>query len=275
MKISCIALDLDRTTLRSDGTLSEANRRAILQAVKRGIQVVVASGRSLDSLPQEVCGIRGIRYAITSNGAAVYDLYTGECLKQYKMTADSVRSILDLTKEKDIAYEAFIDGRAYAWKPYVEDPVRFGASAGSVPYVQRTRKPVEDMEGFLRTHIGELDCIDIVVKDGQKKQKIWRELCEKTEDIYITSSLRHLLEISYRECGKHSGAKFLLNYLGLRKEELAAFGDADNDAELLRFAEIGFAVGNATPGCRQAADRMTASNDADGVAQGIYELLAL
>ena len=74
MKIKCIALDLDRTTLDSQGHLSEINRRAIESAVAAGLHVVVASGRALDSLPAGITEIRGIQYAITSNGAAVYDL---------------------------------------------------------------------------------------------------------------------------------------------------------------------------------------------------------
>lgn len=275
MKISCIALDLDRTTLNSRGELSEANRQAIERAIKAGIQVVIASGRALRSLPKEVCGIEGIQYAITSNGAAIYDLQTGMCLKQYKLTADSVRRILELTKGKDVAYEAFIDGRPYAWKPYVDDPVRYGSTVAAIPYVQRTRQPVENMLEFLETHIEELDCLDIVVKDEEKKQELWEELRRKVKDIYITSSIRQLLEISYKDCGKHSGAEFLLGYLGLDREELAAFGDADNDAELLRFAGVGVAVENASPGCKEAADLVTASNDEDGVAKGMAALLKL
>ena len=70
MKIKCIALDLDRTTLDSQGHLSEINRRAIESAVAAGLHVVVASGRALDSLPAGITEIRGIQYAITSNGAA-------------------------------------------------------------------------------------------------------------------------------------------------------------------------------------------------------------
>ena len=71
MKIKCIALDLDRTTLASDGHLSRENREALEEAIRAGIHVAVASGRSLDSLPEEIMDIPGIRYAITSNGAAV------------------------------------------------------------------------------------------------------------------------------------------------------------------------------------------------------------
>ena len=67
----------------------------------------------MSSLPDDICSIQGIRYAITSNGAAVYDLRTKNCLKQYKMTGGSVEKILAYTREEEVAYEAFLDGQAY------------------------------------------------------------------------------------------------------------------------------------------------------------------
>ena len=293
MKIKCIALDLDRTTLDSQGHLSGENRRAIENAVAAGVYVVVASGRSLDSLPAEITDIKGIRYAITSNGAAVYDLCERKCLRQFKMTPESAEDILRHTgpermkvaygeaagmsevemSEIEISYEAFIDGRAFAESRYVADPVRFGAMPQAISYIQGTRAPVEDMRTFICEHKSELDCIDLVVKNEDMKRKLWKNLRENVRDVYITSSVRQLLEISHRDAGKESGAKFLLEYLGLAREELAAFGDGDNDSGLLKYAGIGFAVANASPECRDAADEIVASNDDNGVAQGINKIL--
>lgn len=300
MKIKCIALDLDRTTLDSQGHLSEENRAAVESAAAAGVHVVVASGRSLDSLPAEITDITGVRYAITSNGAAVYDLRERKCLRQFKMTPESVEDILWHTEterikatygeaaemseievpeteiyETEISYEAFIDGRAFAESRYVADPVRFGAMPQAGPYIQSTRMPVEDMRTFIRAHRSELDCIDLVVKSEDMKRRLWKNLRENVRDVYITSSVRQLLEISHRDAGKESGAKFLLEYLGLIREELAAFGDGDNDSGLLKFAGIGFAVANASPECRDAADEIVASNDENGVAQGIQKILAM
>lgn len=285
MEIKCIALDLDRTTLDSQGHLSEENRTAIGRAASAGIHVVVASGRSLDSLPAEITEIPGVRYAITSNGAAVYDLCERKCLRQFKMTPESVEDILRHTEqgrmkieyleETEISYEAFIDGRAFAESRYVADPVRFGAMPQAIPYIQNTRRPIEDMRTFIREHKSELDCVDLVVKSEEMKNKLWKNLRENVSDVYITSSVKQLLEISHRDAGKESGAKFLLEYLGLTREELAAFGDGDNDSGLLKYAGIGFAVANASPECREAADEIVASNDEYGVAQGINKILAM
>lgn len=282
MQIKFIALDLDRTTLDSQGRLSEINRRAIERAVAAGIHVVAASGRALASLPAEIVDIPGVQYAITSNGAAVYDINENRCLRQFKMTPQSVEEILQHTqpeggckKDMEISYEAFIDGRAFAEQRYVEDPVRFGATPHAVAYIQSTRTPIKDMREFISEHKSELDCIDIVVKSENMKEQLWKSLRKNIADVYITSSVRQLLEISHRDAGKESGAAFLLEYLGLKREELAAFGDGDNDAELLRYAGIGFAVANASSGCRSAADRIVASNDENGVAQGIGIILEM
>lgn len=285
MEIKCIALDLDRTTLDSQGHLSEENRTAIGRAASAGVHVVVASGRSLDSLPAEITEIPGVRYTITSNGAAVYDLCERKCLRQFKMTPESVEDILRHTEqgrmkieyleETEISYEAFIDGRAFAESRYVDDPVRFGAMPQAIPYIQSTRRPIEDMRTFIREHKSELDCVDLVVKSEEMKNKLWKNLRENVSDVYITSSVKQLLEISHRDAGKESGAKFLLEYLGLTREELAAFGDGDNDSGLLKYAGIGFAVANASPECREAADEIVASNDEYGVAQGINKILAM
>lgn len=270
--IRCVALDLDGTTLNSQGKLSERTRQAIQAALERRIHVIVASGRPVSSLPEEVVGIPGIRYAVTSNGAAVRDLETGEILREYKLTPEAAEEILGLTEGMDVAYETFIAGIPYAQASYVADPVRYGAAAAAVPYVRRTRKPVEDIRGFIRRHKEELDSIDVVIREG--KEALWKKLETQVEDIYVTSSVPQLLEISYKEAGKASGVRFLLDHLKIAREHLAAFGDGDNDSGMLRLAGVGVAVANAVPGCLAAADRITGSNDEDGVAAELERILA-
>ncbi len=271
MNIRCIALDLDYTTLNSQGHLSIYTRQALAYAIEKGIHIVVASGRALNSLPEEIRNFEGIRYAVTSNGAAVYDLRADVCLKQYKLTEQSVQRILQLTKGLQVAYEAFIDGKPYAQADYVADPLRYGTK--SISYVQNTRTPVEDFQEFVLQNASKLDCMDLVIDDPALKSRLWKLFEEELPDVYITSSVGQLLEISYKDCGKHSGVRFVLERLGLPRESLAAFGDGDNDAHMLEYAGIGVAVANASDACKAAADRITLSNDGDGVAREIFRLL--
>ena len=170
--VKLIALDLDRTTLTSDGHLSEANKRALSGAIKRGVHVCIASGRAFDTLPEEVLNVKGIEYAITSNGAAIYRIAGKECLKSYVLTPESVKTILKLTENDIVTYEAFIKGQAFASTEYTAHPEKYGATEHSLAYVRKTRILKDDIVSFILEHCHELDSLDIVVGDEELKKNI-------------------------------------------------------------------------------------------------------
>ena len=273
MQLQCIALDLDQTTLNGEGRLSPANRKALEYAISQGIHIVIASGRAFGSLPQDVLDVPGIEYAITSNGAAVYHIPSGKCLHNYTLTPQSVTQILSLTADEPVVYEAFVAGVAYADAAYVRDPVGHGALPKAIPYIQRTRHPENDIAAFIRQHAEELDSIDVIVRDEGTKRRVWETLAASVPDIYVTSSVKQLIELSHKDAGKHSGVRFIAQLLHLTPENIAAFGDGDNDADLLSFVGCGIAMANASPSCLAAADHVTLDHREDGVAHGIYHIL--
>ena len=274
MDIRCIALDLDRTTLNEHARLSEGNRNALEYAISNGVHIVIASGRGFASLPEDVLSISGIEYAITSNGASVYHVPTGKRLMSYTLEPNSVREILTLTDGMHLAYEAFIDGVAFAQKDYVENPAFYGA-ANATQYIQSTRTPVSDFQNFMLQHSHELESIDLVVSSEEQKSLLWTLLQKRIPSIYVTSSVHQLLEPSHRDAGKHSGVRYVAEQLGLSPTQIAAFGDGDNDADMLSYVGCGIAVENASPSCLAAADFVTAHHRDDGVALGIREILKI
>ena len=131
----------------------------------------------------------------------------------------------------------------------------------------------DDIASFLKQHDDELDSMDIVVKDEAQKQKVIKVLKAEVEDIYITSSISQLVEISYKDAGKRSGVKFITEYLGLNPKQVAAFGDADNDIDMLEYAGCGIAMENASNGLLAVADVVTLHHDRDGVAYALKNIL--
>lgn len=273
MGIRCIALDLDRTTLDKKGRLSPENRQAMISAMEQGVHLVIASGRSFGTLPREVTDLPGIEYAVTSNGAAVYHVPTGKCLQVFRLAPEAVEKILELTRHEPVSYEAFIDGEAYADADYIRNPVKYGATPQAIEYIRHTRHLEEDILGFIREHIQQLESMDLIVADPRDKERIEGILRQHVSGIYITSSVRQLIEISHEKAGKRSGLQYVMEKLGLTRQEVAAFGDGDNDAEMLAFAGCGIAVANASPACRAAADYVTRSHEENGVAHGIHQIL--
>lgn len=271
--IKLVALDLDRTTLNSESHLSEVNRQALIDAINNGVHVCIASGRAFDTLPEDVISVPGIEYAITSNGAAIYRIAGKECLKSYVLTPESVKTILKLTENDIVTYEAFIKGQAFASTEYIRHSEKYGATEHSLAYVKKTRILKDDIKGFILEHCHELDSLDIVVGNEELKKNIMDRIRNATDEVYMTSSISQLLEISYKDAGKKSGVKFLTEYLGLSRENVAAFGDADNDTDMIEYAGTGIAMENAAPHLKQIADQITLHHDKDGVAYAFRNIL--
>ena len=273
MAIKCIALDLDGTTLDKDRKLPEENRKAIEEAIAQGIEIVIASGRAYDTLPREVLDIQGIGWAITSNGAAVYCLPQGEAAFRSTLPPEVAQELLDCMAEENVNYETFVAGHAYTDKKMYDDPMAYGCTEYGAKYLRSTRKPVPDIRDFILEHHAELDSIELVTHGKSERDRLWKVLEQRFPDLYITSSFFHLLELSSPHSGKRKALGWVLNQLGLTPEETMAFGNADNDIDMIQMAGIGVAVADATESCRKAADRCTGASYEGGVAQALRELL--
>ena len=90
---------------------------------------------------------------------------------------------------------------------------------------------------------------------------------------YITSSSPRLIEISDAEAGKGASLRRLCDILKIPASAVAAFGNGDNDADMLAFAGLGVAMKNATAACIASADLVCGSNDEHGVAQMLYKII--
>ena len=126
MSIKLIALDLDGTTLNSAKRISERTCVALETAAKQGVHIVVATGRPFAALPEDVFHIHAIRYMLTSNGAAITDLSSGEIFYENCLSTGTVEAAVEMLKSTDYILEGFIAGKAYIEKAYYEYVERTG-----------------------------------------------------------------------------------------------------------------------------------------------------
>ena len=152
MKIKLIALDLDGTTLGKSG-ISEKTVSVLETAIKRGVHVVIATGRTFTSLPKDIYKINGLEYVISSNGAHI--TYLPENRVIYSNCADStaiehVGEILE--KNQQYPIEVFTGGRAYIDEAVYRDLKENGSDYMNVSYIMETRNPVPGIYDFLRKY---------------------------------------------------------------------------------------------------------------------------
>ena len=271
MEIKLLALDLDGTVLRTDNTLAPEVRDSIIQAIDSGIEVAVASGRPFSSMPEDVLAIDGIRWVIASNGAAIYQ--NGVRTHSETLDEEDVLRALELTKEHDLIWEAFLEGETCTDKRYYDDPIKYGCTEAYVGYVRGSRGCCSDMRGYIRRNRKNLDSIEFVSTDRELRERLWAMLERELPGVYITSSSKNFVELMNATATKANALKRLCGLLDIDIKNTAAAGNADNDADMLALAGFSAAVSNATPACLEAADAVIPSNDEGGVCELINMLL--
>lgn len=273
MPIKLIALDLDGTALRSDNTLSPVVAAAIEDAAAHGMEIVAASGRPYGSMPASVLRLKGVNYVISSNGAAVHDK-TGRRIHETLLRESAVLRLLELTKHEDLIWEAFSDGATYTDNRYLRDPLQYGCTPAYISYVQNSRGGLDDMRQYIFENRRTLDSVEYVCPDAEKRERVRRLLEENLREVYITSSSANFVEFMDANATKSNALKWLCRFLRLPLVQTAACGNADNDADMIACAGLRAAVANASQSCKKAADVILPSNDSDGVAELIQQILS-
>lgn len=274
--IKLVALDLDGTTLQKGSVLSEHTREILEETLSRGIHMVAASGRSFYSFPEAIKRVKGLRYAISSNGSSLYDLETERCILHNMLKPDRVEAvmeIIDSRKEERIAIECFVDGRSYAEKALVDAPWEYGILSDSgAAYIRNTRQPLEDIRGFIHEHRHELDAFDFLIPQSDIKEEVQRELA-KIPGVYVTSSQTYMVEVADEKAGKGAAVRWLAEQLQIKPEEIMACGNAENDMDMMSFAGLGVAVANSEEKVKAIADYVTEDNNHEGVANAIEKFV--
>lgn len=262
-----VASDIDGTIITSQERILPQVRDVIVRAVQAGTEVALATGRPhrwifpvLDQLPiRPVC--------VTANGAVVYDSANDQVIASHTLAPDTMTEVLDLAKE---AFHG-VGGVAVACE-------RVGRSAFD---------PEEEMfvvaPDFLNTWeeqgFGVLPEYEVISEpavkmllrhEGLSAPEMFDILAPFLDpDVaHVTFSMNEgLLEVAAPGVTKALGVSTLATMHGIDQSEVIAFGDMPNDIEMLAWAGIGVAMGNARDSVKDVADFVTGTNNEGGIAQ--------
>lgn len=271
-KIKMIGLDLDGTLLTDKKELTERTRKAVSSALEQGVVVLAATGRPWLGVPEELRNFPGMRYALTSNGARIIDTLENRVIEEHLLSPDLAKKALEICGKYDTLQEVYFDGQGYAPADKMACVEKYHKNPSMCEYMRKTRIPVKDIFELVEKENRGLDKVQALFADMKERSQAWREL--KTDSgLELVGSLKYNIEINAAGVNKGTGLVNLGRLLGIRREEIMACGDGDNDEVMLREAGLGVAMANAEEQVKAAADYVTLSNEEDGVATAIEKFV--
>lgn len=262
--IKLIASDLDGTFLTPNKEVTAQNREILEKCAERNIIFVPATGRTLNAVPEYVLTLPSVKYIMTSNGAAVYEYPSMRQIIDECLSRETARFIYGILKKHNVMIEIFSKGRAYTSKKFASHLSDYGVFGQHAYYIQNTRTKVDSLDDVFYRNIDSIENINIIFHDISLRpelKKIFGSI-----NAFITSSSPNNLEISSSGATKGSSLKKLCNILSIKKEETIAFGDSENDMDMIMFSGCGVIMENADDELKKKADYTTKSCSESGFA---------
>ncbi len=264
MAIKIIATDLDGTLMAPDHlTVTERTKNALKSAHDKGIKITIATGRALNFTSGVTTQIPFADYVICSNGASVYDRNNKKFIYTNLISPEITAEAIALLNTLPVYYNIYIDGNIYAQK-------------GADLFFNDLNLPQEFLEDFVskliicddiskETKDKGAELIDVFFSDEDSKKKILEFFDEK--GLFLASALGGVCSATAQGSDKGTALKGLCDILGVASDEAMTFGDASNDATMLRYAYYSFSMENGDVICKESARFSAPSNADDGVAQ--------
>lgn len=261
-----LALDIDGTLTRPDGTISERTIKIVKDLQSRGVVLCIASGRPpLGIMP--VAKLLGMDefggYIIGYNGGSLVEYKSGEELYTATLPAEAVPVVVECGRREGHTMLTYVGNEICtenALDPYV-----------NISH-QRNGLPIREVSDFLHDLPSSLPkCI--ITGDPCEMPALQREVSARLygiADAYLSDAF--FLEVVRKGIDKADALMRLLDHLHLTHEDLVAAGDAHNDMGMIRLAALGIAMGNAHPDVREVADIVAPMAEQDGLAQVLETL---
>lgn len=266
-----IAFDLDGTLLDDDKGLPEDNRLALAEAAAAGAWLVPATGRVPAGLPEPLRGMPGLRWGILCNGAELYDFQEQRILAREEIGLPRALEVLDWAESLGLSYDCYQDNWGYMTRAMWERAEDYVPIPGILALVKNLRTPVDELRRYLADKGRSVQKLQLYFTDPALRLRLLEELPGRWPDLAVTTSLPMNIEINSAAANKGAALLTLCRLLGIDPADTVAFGDGSNDITMLRAAGLGVAMANAAADVKAAADRVTGSNNAAGVAAVLRE----
>lgn len=286
-----IAIDLDGTLLDSYGEVSENTKRILKETMKKGTKVIIASGRTVDSIKAIAEDISSDKYIIAGNGSIIYNLKEKNVIYEKYIPKSKALNIIKICNDNSITYSVYTN------KTIIADSLKYNIL---YYYKQNLKK-----ETSKKTSITIVPNIYDYVKsmDNEKVMKIF--ICDKHQSVFnsilkkfseiedieildVSHMSRKMIsngskdialeyfytEITEKDVDKWYALEYLIKKLNIDKTEIISIGDNINDVKMIEQAGLGIAMKGSSPKVTEVADYITDfDNNHNGAALAIEKFL--
>lgn len=250
--IKLVATDIDGTLLIPEGNFSEGVKDCIQKLCKKGIKVVLVTGR-MNAAATLIAEDLGLDTPVVSYQGGLIK-YHDKTLYERCLTPEQTEKILDWATVEGIHINLYNDDVLYSEKECYEIE-RYCNNL-------HTRYEICSFKDIKKDKVNKLLAIDY--NNPEKIDGFEKELPKIFPELYIVKSTPYFLEFSNKEASKYCAVQFLQNYWGIKEEETLTIGDQNNDIALLKAGGIRVAMGNATEELKNIANYTTDTVFNDG-----------
>jgi Cof subfamily protein (haloacid dehalogenase superfamily) len=258
---------MDGTLLNSKGLISYKNEVALKKLQNKGVEIVIASGRTDLMMKQYINQLNLKGHIICCNGAIVKNIEKNKVIYSKTLDKETADYIIEFFLKSNFNFLIYTEDIVFSNKDNYRAK-HFEDLNESMPVHLRTPIKYFDLDSINIIGNREIIKILLVESDDNIRDSVTNQL-KQFSNISVVSSAKGLLDIWAANISKGSAIKVLSERFGVNLENVIAFGDNNNDVELFETVGMPIAMGNAVEQIKSIAKYVTQSNDDDGIAYAI------
>lgn len=285
-----IVVDMDGTLLDSNDSIQPKTKKLLIELQKKGIILVLASGRNINKMinfGKELMMDKYNGYYIQINGTIISDAKFTFKEVRGRLKQEEARELFDALKTIDVEIQVVKDNSIYSYIPQrrvndklvfrkqhnIKDNVAYRAGAHNLS--------VKNNDGYLNTiYINDSSIIHnesnkVCVSDTMEKTLAAYELIlnDFKDKYWVGLTTTNWLEICNKNVYKGKALQYLCDKINIDIKDVVAFGDGENDREMLMSVGIGVAMGNSLDTLKKYANIVTDTNNNEGIYKGLEKIL--
>jgi Cof subfamily protein (haloacid dehalogenase superfamily) len=273
--IKALALDLDGTLLAPGAILRDRTIRAVKLCLKRGIRIIIATGRAVEAAEPFRLSLGAEGPMIYFNGAVVADMPGNKILALTLLDKKAAEFCVDLSRDTGVYYQVYFPGRDKENRISLlaerESPERdmYHRHTGILAELGDMKEALgrPELQGCVKT---------MFLAEPEVLSEIRRKLDEHfAGSVYIAKTLATFLEVMDAKVSKGQALGFVMEHCSLKRKEVIAFGDEESDLPMFAAAGFAAAPSNAKDNVKAQADLVVNSNAEDGIAVFLEDFFRL